>query len=796
MKTLGLKISILLLFHISAFGQVEEKAYLEGKISRNNQEGIEYAGIIVADTINDKIFTAISDKGGHFFIDNIPNGTYRLRISYIGYEIFEKIINIENALDLKTILLLPESVVLDEVTVTASLPSIKYDLNKYVVEIENSMAATGKTVEELLLMCPGVWASADGNISINGIKGATVMIDNKPVNLSGEVLLDYLHSFRSENISKIEIRPLPPSEMDAGGLGGIINIVSKKNKEAGWKSNLGTTINKQKFAGISPFASFEYTQNKWGLQFFASGETSKWLLYTDHNTEHHTDNRSFLSSTVDTVYDSNLSLTLNSYYDINDKQKVGLKIYHLFWNKEEKMENRTDMKINEILDTKLYSLHPENQNMKIASYSFNYNYDIDSLGRNLTFWGDYNQQYKYDVSDRFHYITFDKDGQIILDEQEKNLVQKPYSVYSAKVDYNHPIDKTLSFKAGLKYSYSEINDKQQYDSLSTDGTWNFYNERCYDFKYHEQLLAGYIQSEKQIHKTVVNIGLRSEYSQYKFIGNSKWNGYWKLFPSLFIKQEINDNNSFNVSYVKRIQRIGYFKLIPNHYYSNKYEVMEGNPELKPEIIHVGQAGYLYRNKYSLTLSYSVNKNKLSRYIGSDPSNGIMIDSYVDGGKENSFSANIFVPVTLFKWWETTNQITYFHERYSHLNQKLYQNSMDLFTQHYFKLPLKIQGEILYRYNSPSQSGYTYYSPYHLINIACQRKFLNDRLLVKLEAQKLLWNQRSEYNTSSENMFKSISFYSPPFPFVNLSFSYCFSAGKNKPLKGIDSGNREEIQRTY
>lgn len=61
------------------------------------------------------------------------------------------------------------------------------------------MPSAGKDGTELLSQAPGVWLS-DETISINGAQGTKVFVDDREIRLTGEELLAYLRSLKSEDI--------------------------------------------------------------------------------------------------------------------------------------------------------------------------------------------------------------------------------------------------------------------------------------------------------------------------------------------------------------------------------------------------------------------------------------------------------------------------------------------------------------------------------------------------------------------------------------------------------------------
>ena len=81
---------------------------------------------------------------------------------------------------------------------------------------------------DVLEKSPGVMVDKDGNISLKGKQGVTVMIDNKPTYLNATQLANYLRSLPSSAIDQLEIMTNPSAKYDAAGNSGIINIKNQK----------------------------------------------------------------------------------------------------------------------------------------------------------------------------------------------------------------------------------------------------------------------------------------------------------------------------------------------------------------------------------------------------------------------------------------------------------------------------------------------------------------------------------------------------------------------------------------
>jgi intracellular sulfur oxidation DsrE/DsrF family protein len=80
--------------------------------------------------------------------------------------------------------LIEESKELNEVVVTAKKPFIEQQIDKTIVNVENSVVSAGNTAIEILEKSPGVTVDKDGNISLKGKQNVMVMLDGKPTYMS------------------------------------------------------------------------------------------------------------------------------------------------------------------------------------------------------------------------------------------------------------------------------------------------------------------------------------------------------------------------------------------------------------------------------------------------------------------------------------------------------------------------------------------------------------------------------------------------------------------------------------
>ena len=102
---------------------------------------------------------------------------------------------------------------------------------------------------EILEKTPGISIASNGDISLNGKTGVTLLINGRTVYMSGQDLMAYLKSLPGGQLDKLELMDNPPARYDAGG-SAIINIKLKRNRGGGDR-NLSTNYSQGFYARIT-----------------------------------------------------------------------------------------------------------------------------------------------------------------------------------------------------------------------------------------------------------------------------------------------------------------------------------------------------------------------------------------------------------------------------------------------------------------------------------------------------------------------------------------------------------------
>ena len=134
-------------------------------------------------TATDSVFVGgtVSNERGNFYVEVPSPGTYRLRISSIGYLTLERELTLrrnENQ-DLGNLLMDTENVMLQEAVVTGRAAQVIVRKDTLVYNPEAFRTPEGSPIEELIKRIPGAEVDEDGNITINGKEVKKILLDGK-----------------------------------------------------------------------------------------------------------------------------------------------------------------------------------------------------------------------------------------------------------------------------------------------------------------------------------------------------------------------------------------------------------------------------------------------------------------------------------------------------------------------------------------------------------------------------------------------------------------------------------------
>ena len=230
----------------SAQAQFENRRLtISGQLLDANEKEPMIQATIQLFTVADSTFVGgtVSDDRGNFSIEAPSNGTYRLKISSVGYQAIEREVTLrrDQNQEIGTLQMSPESIMLKETVVTAQAPQVVVKKDTLVFNPDAYRTPEGSAIEELIKRMPGAEVDEDGNITVNGKEVKKILVDGKEFMLG-----DVETALKNLPISIIQNVKFYDQQSDQARITGIedgeketvLDFSIKKGMNRGYMTNL------------------------------------------------------------------------------------------------------------------------------------------------------------------------------------------------------------------------------------------------------------------------------------------------------------------------------------------------------------------------------------------------------------------------------------------------------------------------------------------------------------------------------------------------------------------------------
>lgn len=773
------------------------------------QEGkpLDYATVSLLQAKDSAIVKgSLSNERGLYTFNGVKAGSYIIKATAVAYnKTVSKVFEVTNSdITLPALSLTPASKALKEVTVTGTQPIVQRQADRLVVNVANSSLAAGNNALDILQKSPGITLDKDDNISLNGKKGVTVMINDKLTYLSAAQLATLLRSTDGNTIQSVEIITNPSAKYDAAGNSGIINIKLKKNKQVGTNGNIVAGVAKGRFFRDNTSLSLNHRQGKLNLFTTLDRNDNKryQLLDLDRivtdslNNKTYFSQRSYMPST-----NHNNSYRVGADYDLSAKNTVGVIVSGYYNPGKDNNENTTYIgRQPQVFDT--YQTTGSTINNVNRNFALNLNdrYQIDTLGQQLGIDLDYS---KFRNSSNALYTTnyFLTNGNSAgLPFYLRQLTPSEISIRTGKADYTYPLSKTLKLETGAKFSNVKTDNDLQALTSNDNTNYTLNTTLSNHFIYTEKISAGYINLSKTYKNTSIQAGLRGEYTSSvgTLVSSSSTppvdRHYFNLFPSVFINHTINSKNQVGLNYSRRIDRPSYQDLNPFTYYLDQYTYSQGNPFLKPQYTNNFELNYTYNQNLNVTVGYAHTSDAITEVLITNVETKATYQTVRNLSTQNAYNLNANYSFTVNKWWsgQANGSLFYLGFKTDSLIGRMYNNGQlayNLKLTQNFLVAKKYKFELLSSYESPLV--YSIYNVQHhlFFDAGVSRSFADKKVNLKFSVSDIFYTLRD--NVSSHYATNDFEIRQRRDSRVaRLTFTYNF--GNNK-IKGSNhrSGADEE-----
>ncbi len=650
-----------------------------------------------------------------------------------------------------------DSVQLREITVTAFQPVFEYKKGSIIMNVENNPLASGSTILELLKMIPGIITDAQGNLTLNGQGSVGIMLDGRLQQVPMAQLITRLSSTSADAISSIELIKNPSAKYDAAGVGGLINIATKKVKVKGFSGGLFENLSYGKQWGTVSDVSLNFKSDK--LTVFTN--VNYW--YRDIITETVFD-RSFFNTERSELrmkgkreaFNSIVTLKAGLEYELGRNTTAGFNASYAPGNVNGFGKARTDIASDHVLSYRyLDNITHNKEYYNDPSANLYILHNFDTNGTQLKLSADYTDA-AYRLDNRNENRFLDAEGtEAALLAAYKNTQRLHFRVFSQKLDFTKMLGKSLLLETGVKSSFVR-NISEAAVQQNVPGTQDYYTDSMFSNTYHykEQILAGYVNLSRSFGKLNAQAGLRGE--QTNINGSNKTNGYeinrryFNLFPSLNLDYKLNEKNSLQFSYGYRIERPPYDQLNSYRIFKDPLNYSTGNPALQPQYSHLVTMDFNHNNFISTGISYMHTRNSVYQYSFAREGSAISIDTLFNYASRNTLTYTVFIQKQLSKWYQVQTSLSAIYSDRKGTIFNMDGNFSTLgfygFVNNTIQLPGGYRLQLNGNYHSGVRDGIQQYSGVGSLDLAVQKKLFNNRLSVTLGVYDLLYTNYSRVTT--------------------------------------------------
>ena len=751
--------------------------------------------------------TDVTDTEGKYDFQNIPAGTYVIRVSSVGFaDQSTAVITVAEGktTEVPTITLTIATKELTGVTVKYKKPLIEMKADKMVLNVESSINATGSNAMELLRKSPGVIVDKDDNISVKGKSGVRIYIDGRPSQMDNKDLAAMLKGMNSADIESIEFITNPSAKYDASGNAGIINIKLKKDKRVGFNGNVSTGM----MFGITPknmnSIALNYRNKK--INYFANYSNSFGINRNHFNLHREQVDSLFDAKSIQEDKGQSHNFKAGMDFFVNSKNTFGVIVTGNLMDNTNVSNTKTPITslTTGALGRTLNAMNNSPSNRKNFNYNGNYKFS-DTSGHELNVDVDYGTFRGRTSSYQPNNYVY-PDGSNLL-TIFKNNTPVDINIFTAKADYEQRFAKG---KLGYGGKYSYVTTKNTFNFWDVINNADKFNiDRSNKFNYKENVNALYVNYNRSYGaKWTVQAGLRMENTQSEgnlisFNGvqkpedNVKRN-YTDFFPSASVSLAANANNAFSATYSRRIDRPSYQDLNPFETKIDELTFQKGNAFLRPQYANSFELSHVYKYTLTTTLGYTHVKDLMSMITDTvERTKGYIINRNL--ANQDIISLNVSKPIPFTKWWNGYYNVN--------MNYSMYRATFDdgkkvdvsafnysLFGQNSFTLSKKgLTGELSGWFTGPSVWGGTFKSKsMGGFDIGLQQTVLKDKGTIKISltdvAHTMRWRGISDFAGAlldANGRWESRQF--------RINFSYRFGnsnvKGARQRQTGIESENK-------
>lgn len=753
---------------------------VKGKIlDRQKSEPLGFVNIKVTEQGSDKfVGGGITDAGGNFNVSGLKDGKYTLSLTFMGYKDVTRQFEItptKRDVQFKLLYMAEDAKQLNEVTVTGQRATMKLEVDRKSFDVGQLISNAGQAASDVLDNVPSIEVDNDGNVSLRGNSSVEVWINGKASGLTSDNRAQILQQLPAESIERIEVIDNPSAKFSAEGSAGIINIVLKKDRKAGYYGSVQAGGDTRGGANTS----FNINYNSRLIDSYLN------IGYRHRANTGHMESQQ-TSNAYNQTYDSDSKQRGNNFFT-----RAGVTLH---------ATTKDDFSLSGMLMHGGGNSHSYTPYIYTAVANDLNNYQLDRLNRSRTGmdmrYGEFN--YRHSFNDK-HFIDFTadlsswkmngdnwyQDSTVVvgIDDVTYSYQYRPQYINNhrkeLKLEYENQVTKNFKIEAGYNGNFSRENTPQEsyMDNTSFDGT-NASEDKLFfnRFIYKQDLHAFYTTLSYKFGALSLMGGLRGEYWRVN-TESYTWEqehdaslreqpfkkDYFQLFPSVFMSWQMTETQQLQLNYTRRLRRPWGGQLNSFRDTRDATTVSFGNPYLTPEFSNSFSLNYLKQwNDHSLLVSayYRPTTDVIQRISYKNQEDGLFYQTSMNVAKSVSTGLEMTVKNKLWRILDLTTSANAYYYRLNGFSYDIDGQTVTGNSDHNFTwnarmtaslmLPYDISIQTTGRYTARQVITQGYRKANYSIDFGARKNFFNKLFTLSVNCRDLLDSRRFETFTSGPN----------------------------------------------
>jgi len=597
-----------------------------------------------------------TDASGKFDVSMNTAGKFVMTFQSIGYQIFKTSVSFDETnprVDLGMVRMAASDVKIGNVTVVASKPLVRTEVDKVIYSMEADPDSKVYNALEMLRKVPMVTVDGEDNIQVKGSSNFKILLNGKSSSMLSQSPKDVLRSLPASTIRDIEVITNPSSKYEAEGTAGIINIITTKKQIDGFMGNISAGADSRGGYNGGIYATSKIKKFGFSMNYNYSEQQRPANESTGYRENFLSTASRYSESKGDNKYSGKFQMMSGeASYEIDTLNLISLSFWGYSGNSTGNGQNVTrDYDLDRIV-TRHFNNLTKSKN-EFGSMSGNIDYQRSYAKPDKTF----TVSYKLDNSPQNSYNQNEILGILnYTSYRQKTSSEASGREQTFQLDYCDPLSKIHQIETGVKYILRQnISNSDVFRMNETSGEWERDLSHINDLDYDQHIIGIYGGYTLKLKKYSLKTGLRAEGTindgLFKSVKDTSFtNKIFNLVPYITLSKTLDKGQNLKISYTQRLSRPGIWYLNPFYNDTDPLNVRYGNPKLNAEVAHTFDFSY---GKFSpvvninLGLNASLTNNSITSITNLN-SNGVSTTTYENIGKNQRYGSYLYGSVKVSK----------------------------------------------------------------------------------------------------------------------------------------------------